>query len=100
MWGWRTVERHVQPAVTIDQARSALIENGFEERSGDSRHATFIREGTWWTTTAEKMPVELAVAETDSGLITHLRYQQFVLFDTGDLERFGDDVEKLLTPAG
>ena len=100
VWGWKTVERHVQPAITVDQARVALAEHGFTERSGDSRHATLVREGTWWTTTQEKMPVELAIAETETGLMVHIRYQQFVLFDTGDLERFGDEIETLLTNNG
>lgn len=99
MWGWKTVERHVSPAVPLDQARVKLIEQGFEEQSGDSRYATFVREGTRLTTAGENMPVELALAETDSGLIAHVRYQAFVLFDTGDLEEFGDQVAEMLTAA-
>ena len=76
--------------------RTQLEAEGFEQQSGDSRHATFFREGTRVTTDGQKTPVELAIAETDSGLIMHLRYRSFVLFDTGDLEKFGSDVEEIL----
>lgn len=100
MWGWKTVERQISPAISVDDARSRLEGEGFEHQSGDSRHATFIREGTRVTTDGRKTPVELAVAETESGLIMHLRYRSFVLFDTGDLEKFGDEIVDLLQPAG
>ncbi len=96
MWGWKTVERHVSPALSIDDACSRLEAEGFERQSGDSRHATFVREGTRVTTDGQKTPVELAIAETDSGLIMHLRYRSFVLFDTGDLEKFGDELQEML----
>lgn len=96
MWGWRTVERDVQPAVSVDTARERLTEQGFDEQSGDSKHATFYRDGTWFTTKGDRIPLELAIAETDAGLVAHLRYRSFILFDTGDLERFGDEVADYL----
>jgi hypothetical protein len=82
--------------VPIDTARELLTDKGFEEQSGDSKHATFTRDGTWFTTSGDKIPVELAIAETDTGLVSHLRYRSFVLFDTGDLDQFGDEIAELL----
>jgi hypothetical protein len=96
MWGWKTVERHVSPAVPLDEARAMLAEQGFDEQSGDSRYATFKRDGTRVTTSGDKTELELAVAQSDSGLIVHVRYGAFVLFDTGDLERIGDELAQLL----
>ena len=99
MWGWKTVEREISPSVTVDEARERLAEQGFDEQSGDSRHATLKRDGTRVTTSGQKTELELAIAETDSGLVLHVRYGAFVLFDTGDLEHIGDELAELLKPA-
>lgn len=99
MWGWKTVERHVSPSATVDEARSRLTEQGFEEQSGDSRHATFKRDGTRLTTSGDKTELEVAIAETDDGMVLHVRYGAFVLFDTGDLERIADSLAEELKPA-
>jgi hypothetical protein len=98
MWGWKTVERQVSPSVSVDDARSRLESEGFEFQSGDSRYATFTRGGTQWTTAGQNLPLELAIAGTENGLIMHLRYGTFVLYDTGDLEKFGDEIVDLLQP--
>jgi hypothetical protein len=100
MWGWKTVERQISPAMPVADARSRLEDEGFALQSGDSQHATFIREGTRVTTDGQKFPVELAIAATESGLIMHLRYRSFVLFDTGDLEEFGDELAGMLQSSG
>ncbi len=99
MWGWKTVERQVSPSVSIAGARERLGAEGFEEQSGDSRHATFKRNGTRLTTSGDRTELEAAIAETDSGLVLHLRYGAFVLFDTGDLEQIADELAEKLKPA-
>ena len=39
-----------------------------------------------------KVPLELAIAEADTGLFLQIRYDTFVLADTGDLQRVADDL--------
>ena len=69
----------------------------FRSPVSNPTHAIFKRTGTQnpWTTVApegEQVPVELAVAESQNGLLLHMRYETFVLFDTGDLKRFADEL--------
>lgn len=99
MWGWRTVEKEVRPGVPMDDARRILAEAGFDEQSGDESHAVMKKDGTQITKDGSSYPIELAVAEADGGLMLHLRYDRFVLFDTGDLVRYGEEIAGWLEPA-
>ncbi len=92
MWGWKTVERQVNPSVSIDEARNIAVQNGFAEHIKNPSHVVLKRSGTQLTTSGEKIPLELAIAEADEGLFLQLRYDTFVLFDTGDLDKLADDL--------
>ena len=92
MWGWKTVERQVNPSISIDEARNIAVQNGFAEHIKNPSHIVLKRSGTNLTVSAEKIPLELAIAEADEGLFLQLRYDTFVLFDSGDLDRLADDL--------
>ena len=90
MWGWKAVERMIEPSVTWEEAHLILKEAGFMEHVANPEHAIFRRDGTQLTTEGEKLPFEVALAKTETGLFLQARYDAFVLFDTGDLEKIAD----------
>ena len=102
MWGWKTVERIIEPSVSFEEGKAVLQEQGFRLHASNPTHAVFKSEGTQnpWTTLApegENVPIELAIAATKEGLYLQLRYETFCLFDTGDLSRFSDEIAAGLT---
>jgi len=98
MLGWKPIERKINPSLSLNKARQALEEIGFEEHAINPEHIIMKRSGTELTVEGDKLPVEVAVAKAESGLFLQVRYDTFVLFDTGDLERLSDDlVAKLAT---
>lgn len=99
MWGWKTVEREIQPAISIDEARSLMVESGFEEHSHGSSHALFRRDGSQLTRDGRNVSLELGIVEESDKLVLQLRYDQFILFDTGDLERYADEIAETLQAA-
>ena len=103
MWGWKTVERLVEPSVSFEDGKVVLQEQGFRLHASNPAHAVFKSEGSQnpWTTLApkgENVPIELAIAATEGGLYLQVRYETFCLFDTGDLPRFADELVTLLLP--
>ena len=92
MWGWKTVERQVNPSVSIDEAKKIAVQNGFAEHVKNPSHIVLKRSGTQLTTSVDKVPLELAIAEADEGLFLQLRYDTFVLGDSGDLDKLADDL--------
>lgn len=103
MWGWKSVERLIEPSLPFSQAKQMLTAQGFRLHASNPHHAIFKSAGTEnpWTTLApngENMPIELALAEAHGGLYLCLRYETFILFDTGDLNRFADEVAASLLP--
>ncbi|OMQ16529.1 hypothetical protein A7K94_0201855 [Modestobacter sp. VKM Ac-2676] len=54
------------------------------------------RSGTQLTLRGAEFPLELALAEGGEGLFLQLRYDTFVLADTGDLDRLADDLAAVL----
>ena len=103
MWGWKSVERLIEPAISLSEAKRILAEAGFQLQSSQPHHAIFKSEAAEnpWTTMAPdgaNIPIELAVGTAHQGLYLHLRYATLVLFDTGDLNRFADEIVAILTP--
>lgn len=101
MWGWKNVERIVEPAVSFDEAKQLLVCEGFHIVSSHPHHVVLEGDGdeNSWTTLApsgEQLPIELAVGLSETGLFLHLRYRTLVLFDTGDLNRFADRIATFL----
>jgi len=104
MWGWKAVERLVEPSISFGDAKQILQQHGFQLHSSHPAYAVFRRFGTEnpWTLPlpdGENVPLELALAQSHSGLYIQLRYGTFVLFDTGDLGRLADKIAGLLVPA-
>ena len=97
MLGWKIVEREIEPGVSLERAREILKEAGFEENVINPGYVIFKQPGTVLTTKGENYPLEAALAGTESGLLLQLRYDVFVLFDTGDLERFADELADKLS---
>jgi len=104
MWGWKAVERLIEPSVSFDDAKQILQRNAFRLRASQPGFAVFERPGTDspWTTPAPEarsVSIDLALAPSLGGLFLQLRYATFVLFDTGDLSRLADEIAELLLPA-
>jgi hypothetical protein len=103
MWGWKSVERLVEPSVSFERGKGVLQEQGFRLHASNPTHAVFKSAGSEnpWTTLApdgENVPIDLALATSPGGLYLQFRYETFCLFDTGDLERFADEIATLLSP--
>ena len=98
MWGWKTVERQVNPSVGLAEARDIVVQEGFTEHVKNPSHIVFKRSGTTLTVSGEKAPLEMAIAEADDGLFLQLRYDAFMAFDTGDLDRLADELVARLQP--
>jgi hypothetical protein len=96
MWGWKAIERRIEPSVTLDQAKTIMKEAGFSEHIANPEHSVFRRAGTQLAVKGEKFALEVALAKAEAGLFLQARYDTFVLFDTGDLEKLADDLEAKL----
>ena len=90
--GWKAAERKIEPSIPLEQAETILKEAGFIEHIANPEHAVFKRAGTQAALKGEKFSLEVALAKTETGLFLQARYDTFVLFDTGDLEKFADDL--------
>jgi hypothetical protein len=96
MWGWKTVERLIEPSVSFDEAKQLLQQHGFRLHASHPAYAVFQRPGTQLTLKGKNMPLDLALAQSHSGLSLQLRYGTFCLFDTGDLGQVADEIAHLL----
>ena len=98
MRGWKAVERQIDPSVPLETAREIMADSGFEEHIKNPEHIIFRRTGTIVTVSAKKIPLEVTLATAESGLYLQARYDAFVLFDTGDLEKVADYIAAQLAP--
>jgi len=94
--GWKAAERKIEPSIPLEQAKTILKEAGFIEHIANPEHAIFKRAGTQATLKGEKCYLEVTLAKTETGLFLQARYDTFVLFDTGDLDKFADDLSTKL----
>jgi hypothetical protein len=46
MWGWKTVERVIEPSVSFSDARELLKQRGFQLHASHPAYAVFERSGT------------------------------------------------------
>ena len=102
MWGWKTADRTIEPSVSFEVAKQIVQDAGFELTTSNPNHAVLKRAGSesGWTKfspNGENLPLELAIAESDRGLFVQLRYEHFVLFDTGDLKGIADEIAAALS---
>ena len=106
MWGWKTVERLVDPSVSSDQAREMLRQKGFRLYALNPTHTVYKKAGRQNPRAGdpcagvppedEDPAIELAIAHAHSGVFLQLRYEAFTLFDTGDLQRYADKIAGML----
>ena len=94
--GWKAAERIIEPSIPLEQAKTILKEAGFIEHIANPEHAIFKRAGTQATLKGEKCYLEVTLAKTETGLFLQARYDTFVIFDTGDLDKFADDLSTKL----
>ena len=100
MWGWKAVERRIEPSVSLEQAKTTMKEEGFADHITNPEHVIFKRAGRRFPLKGERAYLEVALAKAEAGLFLQARYDMFMLFDTGDLEKLADElVEKLKAPA-
>ena len=101
MWGWKAVERRIDPSVSLEQAKTTMKEEGFAEHITNPEHIIFRRAGRQLLPLrGERAYLEVALAKAEAGRFLQVRYDMFILFDTGDLERVADElVEKLKAQA-
>ena len=90
--GWKAAERKIEPSIPLEQAETILKEAGFIEHIANPEHTIFKRAGTQAALKGEKFSLEVTLAKTETGLFLQARYDTFALFDTGDLEKFADDL--------
>ena len=89
--GWTPVTRNVTAPVLLDTAVERVAAMGFTPTVRNPGHAVLSRAGTKWTLRGDRFPIEMAIAEADDGLFVQLRYDAFVLADTGDLADVADE---------
>lgn len=92
MDGWKPAERTIDAPVLLDQAVDRVTGHGFTVRERHTGHVILQRPGTQFTLRGERFPLELALAESERGMFLQLRYDTFVLADTGDLHDLADEL--------
>ena len=97
MWGWKAVERIIDPSVSLEQAREIIKAAGFKESAVNPEHIIFKQTGTQWTIKGENLPVEVVIGSAESGICLQARYDSFALFDTGDLAKLADELVSKLS---
>ncbi|MEP3482030.1 MAG: hypothetical protein ABJZ55_22495 [Fuerstiella sp.] len=65
MWGWKSIERTVEPAVSFDEAKRLLVCEGFRIVTSHPQHVVLEGDGdeNAWSTLApdgQHLPIELA----------------------------------------
>lgn len=86
MLGWQTVSGIVND-VDMETALMVLRKERFIVKEHGEHHALLHRKGTEFTSQGKKVSMEAALIVDKDSLRLELRYNTFVLFDTGDLEK-------------
>ncbi len=87
--GWATAEREIEGAL-VDQVVERASGIGFTPITRDVGQTVLRRGGAHLAARSSSMPLELTLSETEEGVRARLRYDTFVVFDTGDLEELLD----------
>lgn len=88
---------------TIDQSLDKekcidfLAQYGYYIHKEDMHNLTLKKSGKTFTLLGKKMPLELSFSYRDIETKCSLKYDAFVLFDTGDLRKELDRIVSLLT---
>ena len=79
------------PAASVDDAVDTLLRHGFHEFERDDGRAVLKKPGNRFAFRAHQRPMEATVEPVGEDEIKlALRYDQLVVFDTGDLDRHAD----------
>ena len=95
MLGWKPVVRTLD-GVSFEQAKDALLRQGFVEFDVGEDYAVSKKSGSSLTMNADKVALEAALARQGDTVELQVRYDTFVLFDTGDLEEAADRVARTI----
>lgn len=95
MLGWKPVVRELD-GVSLAGAKDAMLRQGFVEHDVGEGYAILKKSGTGLTTKAHKAALEAALADEEGGLELQVRYDSFVLFDTGDLQDEADRIVRVI----
>ena len=92
MRGWKPVERTVNTGNSLAEAQKRLENDGFVRYFGNTEHVILKRDGKKFTLNGRKVPVEVAMSNTEDGIFVRVRYDITVWFDTGDLRKLTDNM--------
>lgn len=95
MLGWKAVSEKINN-VNIDDAKMILRQAKFVIKEEGEAHVVLHKKGTQLTTESSKVALEAALIQDGQDIIMHLRYDTFVLFDTGDLKREAVKLKELI----
>jgi len=95
MLGWKPAVRNLE-GVTLTDATAAMSRQGFVEHDRGEGCAFLKKGGTQFAAKGEKFASEAALAQQDDGVELQIRYDGFVLFDTGDLEQAADRIARVI----
>lgn len=80
-------------APSVDAAVTTLLRFGFHEYVRADGRAVLKKPGDRFSFRAHQRPLEATVKpEASGGVELELRYDQLLVFDTGDLERHADRI--------
>ncbi len=85
MLGWKTINSTVEK-VDFEDAKNSIISQGFELLTDEDNCSILKKSGTTLTLKGSKAPQKLWLVKRDDGVEVQLKYDVFVLFDTGDLQ--------------
>ena len=69
---------------------------GYYTHKEDERDLVLKKAGTVFTFSGKKIPMELSISFRDSETEFSLKYDAYVLFDTGDLQKELDRIASLM----
>lgn len=96
MLGWKPAVRNLE-GVTLDDATAAMLRQGFVEYDRGDGYAVLKKDGTQFAVKGERFASEAALAQQGDDVELQLRYDGFVLFDTGDLDEAADRIARVIT---
>ncbi len=86
MLGWNSVKGTVDN-ISLEDVKMFLRQEKFVINEEGEHFAVLQRKGTQLTVNGSKFSLEAALTVEHDNIIIHLRYNTFVLFDTGDLKK-------------
>jgi len=85
MLGWKSVSETLKNT-SIEDAKMFLRQERYIIKNEGEQFAVLLRKGTQFTIEGKKVSLEVALVQENTSVIITLRYDTFVLFDTGDLQ--------------